>query len=808
MGLRSHTNIKANPLRGGAITVREPSLLPMGAFPMVQNVRPKRPGFIKRPGSAAHNSSADGTNNVETLYQFIKGRVTESRFFAQMDDGDILEITPSPPSTTGTLTEEWSGTSSQLPATWAQNDDLLVMANGVDMPQTFGGDYSLVKKFVKFDGTAAPPDFPEEGFDYTVDVQTVGVTEYADVSSLDTYANFECFYIMTPVPVNSMYIYVDPANYNDNASVMSVYYRKSDNTWNSVGNLSDGTADSGDTLAQSGYVTWDAVSDEIDHYQYGMDGYWYQFRVSAQLGSSTHIFKAIYQASFQDFANLWDGVPVDAIEAMVENDDFGYETYGSGAVDLDTLTSGNKIYFASTDPIEAVYIDVGSTPNASGTSLTSLKYWDGNSWTSVGTVTDGTSGMLNTGWMTFPRQSDVEPLHFESTQYYAYWYEMIWDSALAADMIISIQVRPYFDTADFGEAGYSTRTYHDRMTYSFDKFGEYLYISASALPQVLNGEDYGIIEMGDGRANHIRVSHNFYNNLLVWQEEKGVEGGCTTLLQGYDPQTYGKLVLSSRIGIMNAKSAVVVEDVATSAKEPEKVKTVAFWISRYGVIATDGRSLAVISDEIQNYFDPNDSNSIRRGYEDKHWIGYDSLYGILRIGLVTGTSATECNTFLVFDLADKVWYFDTFNASAYVPTCFAEVEGSTGDHLVYQMVGDTDGTIWRTNTGTADGSYAIETYVDIVFPAGGLRMVLAEMIIQCKVQSAGNITLTAYDNENSRATKTLSMTAERTNETVRTHRFHMNVRSRLLAIRLAHSTVSQDMYLENLGVKLLEWEGG
>lgn len=803
MGLRQHTNIKATSLRGGATTIREESLLPVGAFPMIQNVRPKHPGFIKRPGGSKFNPTADGTNNVETMYQFRKGRISEDHFFAQMDDGDILEASTSPPSTTATLSEEWSGTANQVPATWAQNSDILFLGNGKDMPQTYTGDTSYIHKFVKFDGSAAPKDFPEQGFDYSNDVRNDDTSTYAELSSLNTYANNECFYIMTPVPTQSIDIW--PVSANSNASTLSVYYRKSDGTWADA-SASDTTSVGGATLAQTGTVSWSAPSDEIDHYQYGIDGYWYQFRVSAVLDGSTRLYKLMYASSFQDSANLWDGVPVDAVEAMVEGTST-FQTYGSSSVDLDELASGKKIYIASVDPIEAIYIDVGSTPNATGTSLTSLKYWDGNSWESVGTVSDGTSGMSNTGWLTFPRQSAVQPLHFESTQYYAYWYEIIWDSAIAADVTIAVQVRPYFDMSDFGTACYSVRTYHDRMTYAFDQFGEYLYISAAALPQVLNGEDFGIIEMGDGRANTIRACANFYNNMLVWQEERGVEGGCTTLLQGYDPTTYGKLVLSSRIGIMNGKSCVVVEDVATSAKEPEKVKTIAFWISRYGIIATDGRSISVISDPIQNYFDLNDSNCIRRGYEDKHWMGYDSLYHVLRIGLVTGSTSGDCNTFLVYDLADKVWYFDSFHASSYAPTCFTEVEGTSSDPTVYQMVGDTNGTIWRTNTGTLDGDQAITTYLDIVFPFGGFKMLLSEMVLQCKVQSAGNISLTVYDNENSRATKTLSMTAERTNETVRTHRFNMNVTSRLLKMRLQHATASQDMYLETLGVRLLEWEG-
>lgn len=803
MGLKPHTKINATPLQGGAITAREPALLPNGSFSMVQNVRPENPGFIKRPGQRRQHSTADGSNVVDSLYQFRKARVDEKHFFAQMSDGDVLEATNDPPTTTtGAFgSEVFDGSSGQVPASWANITDLMIHSNGVDQHQIYAGNSSYITKFVKYDGSAAPPDFPEMGFDYSQEVRDGQSTTYADLDALNTYANNECFYAMVPVATQSLTVTIKTAN--SNASTLSVYYRKSDGTWAAVSGLSDGTVSGSTTLAQTGTITWTAPSDEIDHYQYGIDGYWYQFRVSAQLSATVEISGITFSSGFQDMVNLWDGVPVDAIEAMVEGTT-QFETYGSGAVDLDTLAAGKKIYVASVDPIEAIYIDVGAVPNATGTALTSLKYWDGDSWVSVGTVTDGTSGMSNSGWLTFPRQSAVQPLHFESTQYYAYWYEIIWDTELAADMEIAVQVRPYYDISDFGSAGYCCRTYHDRMVLTFNQWGEYLNISASSAPQILNGTDFGIIEMGDGRPNKVRCAKNFYNNLMVWQEEKGVEGGCTTLLQGYDPASYGKLVLSSRIGIMNAKCGVVIENVQTSADTPEEVKTMAFWLSRYGVCASDGKSISIISDDVKNYFDPSDSNSIRRGYENENWLEYDSRYNGIRVGLVTGASATTPNTFLFFDLSDKVWYVDVLQQAL---ACMTEIEADSGDDHTLQMAGGTDGFVYETNYGQNDVSTAIDTYIDVEFSIGGLLLILSEILFQCKTQSAGNITMTPYKNSIAATAKTLSMTAAITNETIRTHRFNMNVRSRQITLRIQHDTASQDAYFERLGVKLLEWEG-
>jgi len=115
-------------------------------------------------------------------------------------------------------------------------------------------------------------------------------------------------------------------------------------------------------------------------------------------------------------------------------------------------------------------------------------------------------------------------------------------------------------------------------------------------PLVLNGDDFGIIEAGDGRNNRWTSARQFHNELLVWQEERGREGGCLTLFEGDEPKNFGKLLLSSKLGAANAKSTVVVDGVLTSTRTDEVVKTMAFWISRYGVCATDGRTCTIFSD--------------------------------------------------------------------------------------------------------------------------------------------------------------------------------------------------------------------
>ena len=303
----------------------------------------------------------------------------------------------------------------------------------------------------------------------------------------------------------------------------------------------------------------------------------------------------------------------------------------------------------------------------------------------------------------------------------------------------------------------------------------------------------------------------FHNELMVWQEERGKEGGCLTLFEGYSPTTFGKLVLSTRIGTFSAKSAVVIDGVLTSTATEEKIKTLAFFISHYGICASDGKTVTIISDDIQNYFDPTDTtNCIRRGYEKDMWLEYDSAYNVLRIGLVTGSTATTANTFLVFDLIDKTWAFDTLGQNL---SCMTEVEAASGNIPILQYGGGTDdGAVYRLNTGTddvdiGDATTAIDGYTTLEFGGFGEMITLRELLSRFKVQSAGNCSLTITQNAISAVSaKALAMTAEVTNQIVRRHRIPLNITDQLISVKLQNNTAAQSIYLLDLGLKIWLWK--
>lgn len=156
---------------------------------------------------------------------------------------------------------------------------------------------------------------------------------------------------------------------------------------------------------------------------------------------------------------------------------------------------------------------------------------------------------------------------------------------------------------------------------------------------------------------------------------------------------------------------------------------------------SNGQYVVLISQDIGNYFDRLEEECIRAGYEDQMWLAYDSAYNVLRLGLVSGLSATTCNIFPVYDLKDNCWYFDSFEQNL---SCLAECEAASGDKGIVQIVGGIgDGTVYQSNYGKNDVDTAIDAYVTMELDAEGLEMLLREFILRIK-KNEGGCTVTPY----------------------------------------------------------------
>ena len=727
-------------LEGGIDIVREIYQLPLGGFSEIVNLRPLRPGFVKRKGCRKLNTTADGVNKVITLYGFSKGKQNQIKFYAQMSDGDVLQASNNPP-TVGTTfgTSVYNTTGTMYPASWAVIDDHLLYTDGTGYPRIFSGETEYVSNYIVYVGSAAIPDVPKMGNDYSIQVADGDSTTCAVLDSLGTLAQYDCVFIRTETPADTFTFTIGKAN--GSAAVAQMHYWNG--AWTEVTALSDGTAVTGASLAQSGSMTWTMTTDHLPKYMFGANGYWYRLSLaSGALDSEVEVTEVTYNSDWMEVQSLWDGVPVSSIEAYVYiNSSATYQYYSSDVIEIGGLTSSDKFYFNSVDPIVGFYVSVGEVPNETAATTIGVKYWNGSAFATVSvndsTIVDSKS-FASDGWVTFSHPSDEQPTMFQSSDQFTYWYEVSFNQTLTADMVVSIETMPYFKMEDWGKC-YALSSFKQRAAYSFDKAPGYIMISSSHNPMVINGDDSALQDVGDGRANRVICIKKFYNELLVWQEEKGKDGGCLTLIEGYSPATFGKRVLSTVLGTYSAKTAVVIEDVP-NVDPNEKVvrRAVAVFLSRYGVFMTDGKNIVCISTDIQDYFDTRESVCIRRGYDKEHWIDYDSLYNVVRIGIVSGSTATVPNVFLVYDVKTGKWSTDDLTQPF---SCHAEVEAASGQYTVLQVAGGTaDGTVYQTNYGSQDVDTSFTGSLTMEYDGQGHDLFLDEIVVRVN----GACTLTPY----------------------------------------------------------------
>ena len=724
--------------RGGCNTWLDPLSMPTGSFSMIQNYRPTHPGFKQRAGQAHLHTTPYSTRKALSMYQFSKGKRTELHFFVQWSDNKIQEATSQPPAVVvGNFgTTVFTGSSGSIPAAWANLDDLLLFANGVDQHQIFAGLDNAVQAVNVYSSATALPLIPDSGKDFSMELTDSSTATTAVIGSVGTNAG-DCVCVLCPIVPNRIGITVSSANAV--ASVMSVEYWKG--SWQAVSTLVDGTANGGKSLAQSGYVTFDQPTDAIPSYMFGQSGFWIRLKFTVALSVTTALSEVTYGSTWQPLQNVWDGAMVPVVEARFYEKSTGqYFTYAGTSINVSSMVAGDDyIYFNSIDPLIGFYVDPSSNPSSTaGVSVNEVATWDGAAWQATSNLVDNTAGFTKAGWVTFSKYSSIQKTQF-MTSYYSYWYRVkISGGNLSANTLLALYTMPYFDISELGLQGRCNCAWKNRAVLASTR-DQYLYVSALHRPMVLNGDDFGTLDPGDGRSNIVVCMRPFKNELMVWQKEKGTQGGCFTLFEGYDPSTYGKLILSTQLGAMNSKSAVVVENVMVASETNDVIKTVVFVLSKYGVYMSDGRFCQMISDQIRDRFDPtNAANCIRAAYEEEMWIGYDSAYGVLRLGLVCGPTATTCNVFPIYDLEDHEWSFDVL---AQNHASYCEVEAGSGNQAVLQIAGGiADGTIYRLNTGSTDDGTPIDAFATMEIDGGGLVINIRDMILS----KSGTLTVTPY----------------------------------------------------------------
>jgi hypothetical protein len=492
---------------------------------------------------------------------------------------------------------------------------------------------------------------------------------------------------------------------------------------------------------------------------FGQSGYWYGVILQSSEATETVSFKSIsYNGDFRLIENVMDPIPGFIIESQVESAGGEYATYAASTVDISELAIADYVYMATDNPAWAFYYDVGSTPNSVGAAVTAIEIWTGEAWTAATDVQDDTDGLSHSGYISFSAVNGVpEQRSFQHNKNNMYWYRIKWDTQIDSTIIVSISYLGFHDINKLGRAGEVSTVWKDRGCYTFSKFNRDIYVSKKYRLNILNGRDFAILTPGDGRYNRVTAMLPFYNELMVFQSEEGTPGGCLTLFEGYSPETFGKLVLSTKLGSFSQQSVCIIDASTGTTRTTDVTQTLVCFISKYGIFVTDGRTIKKISGEINNYFDPEKAEYINITPGTGHWVAYDRANNCLRFGLETiGSTTGSPDAYPVYHLDENYWTFDEFPYLSI--TAFCEVSAASGDIDSLQYCGTIDTAAETVNLiyrcvsgqdyderpgGTKD---AVQGELQLEFSNGANLLEIKELLLRASSDENYLLTKTVYEN--------------------------------------------------------------
>jgi hypothetical protein len=767
------------PAASGVNTDWDKAQLKITQYSQAENVRVHGPGFKMRPGLVRHHATDLGV--CLSLFSYKKGEA----FYAQLDSGDVYDATNAPPTAAGgafgALILDESGLNSSstgtiIPGSWSTFKDNILFSQGKiqhTIKPAINGKPSRVIFFQAL--TDSLVRILEGGADITNDVTDPGSTETCEDLVFDV-SEEDSLYICTDFPATEFDF--DIESVVTGTGTLTFYFHDGDDWDQQTTGITDGTVgwtvDTAPFVATMAGRTADGT--ERPTMMFGRSGYWYRFELGSTNAAETVTFNSIkYNGDFRLIDNVMESLPDYVVEVQVEEPNNVYDTYAASTVDVGDLQVADYLYIATHTPAWAFYFEVGATANTTAAAAV-VETWTGQIFEVVTGVEDGSNGFLNTGYLSWNRTSKVAKTRaFQENKNYMYWYRIKYNAIIDSGTIISVQPLYHHNISDLGRVGKVSTMWKDRGCFTFSKLDRDIYVSKINRVNVINGLDYAVLTPGDGRYNEVTAMLPFYNELMVFQKEEGSLGGCLTLFEGYSPETFGKLVLSTRLGSFSQQSVCIVDASTDTTRTTDVTQTQVAFISKYGIFFTDGRTIRRISGPIDDIFDPEKTSYIDVNPGSGHWISYDRAGNCLRLGIQTVASTTGTpDIYPVFNLDGNFWTFDVFIGQSI--TAFAEVSAVSGDidslqyvagkdlvsttDLIYRCVGGSDYD--ELATGVKQG---IEMVLRPEFSSGGNYLKINEFTIRTSAQEDYTMTKAVYENGvlDSDEAETFTMESQDTN---------------------------------------------
>lgn len=589
------------PFTGKYDGVTPATLLGPGDLSGGLNVRKvsQRGGWKVRKGCILYNpSNALGDPDEINSFHLYKNPKNEDVHFLAQCNLKLLDLTNDPPGVYASEVD-LGVTVGTTPGFSDVIGESFFYADGSGRPITWGGDKPLCGGFLVWDNSATAY------VDYTRKV-TDGRSD--TVAALGNAAS-DVYYVHSHEIAESITLDLVTVNTTD-ATTCKVYSWVAGAWAERSAGFSDGTLASSKTHAQDGTISWTRNSTDTMRVLGGIMGYWYKVEPQAALTDGVTVASCHVGRDATAMTNKWNGVyewvagcrfydqsATEYVECLglVSNE------AQSQNIDLASATTDDYFYFKTIEPATLIGLGmVTDEQNTADAQVDLIEYWNGNAWTTVGTLTDTTldggadSSFSQSGTISWNAAAlTPQKRTFEGDQIPGYWHRISWDAALGTACAIYMVVY-----APFPEA---LPTYDGCIEFKGRLFvwgdPEYpnrLRYSALDRPDCLSGSDSGYTEpFGDQKK--ILCAKRFYNELIVLKEDS------VFLLEGYSPETFGTLKIADTVGLASPKTAHVVE-VGSPSMHRDELLSIAIWQDVDGIYVLDGRKPRKASLPIDHYF--------------------------------------------------------------------------------------------------------------------------------------------------------------------------------------------------------------
>ena len=707
---------------------------------------------------------------TRSAYHFTKTQHAESHVLVQAyNSGEtvshVIENATAIPSAGAFSTDLWTDSTGHGRGRFSSAPDgQMIYANSVDACIWGGNETKVGGLLTTQTALSAAGDALVAPQDYTIEANNTK----SDAANIFTCGgSWKTFLIGSTRPAKGAKIYVSSANAS--ASTLVVSESAADGSWDALSVTADGTAVGGKIFAQTGSITWaSTVTTTKPKYLGGRYLYWYQFTINA---GSAGIYHVTLDLPFQSIVDIWDGIYRDVSRFYVYTtaqtdkttnvlvDDYRVDLTSTYA-DLSSLTNAQYLEAGFTKKQTAIYLSVPSDFNNATASVAAVYYWDGDSYATVGDISDGTivagASLGKTGvisWNNTSIASEVKLQYANSAP--LYYYKIIFTVTLDASVRVNY-VAGIPAKVDIGYYKFPVYA-QGRVLLCCDMAGDRNKMTCSGkfTPQVFNGFDSMDVYFGDdgeltaGTELFSQYGSSLYSIILMFKDNE------TWIIAGQDINEWenNTFLVSSTIG---CPAPLTLKTINLSSPTVQN-RTVAIWQGANGIYMSDGKTPIPIHGDIKEFFDKRDSRCINASLlgESVGWV--DEERQAYHWKFASGTAATSLNSEWVYDFVRAKWFEIDRGADL---QCGLTVHDTNGNSYNYGFL-DT-GYMERLEYGTDfDGTDITHTLhtgdIALADLATETRLSALRLIAVAKTVTSNSVTLTHYGDTSSTGTdKTMS----------------------------------------------------